>query len=168
MNQKITLHLKFFETLFAHQGKVSQVFKDVLGLYAIDHMAISYVNANHELISCSSTPSLEFNLFNSPLWCFDRTYHPEWYRLGKFSLWQSLYLPQHYDKLYYLKQIKHHFALGASFSTQYSSSYLIYSLASHNASPHIYEQLKTHEEDLNKIFTYCRNALLGIMGPELK
>ena len=162
MNKGITPHANFLETLFAYQGKVSQVFKDVLGLCEINHIAVSHINSNQKLLAFSSTPSLEFNLFHSNLWRFDKTYQTSWYGLCALSPWQSLYTPKHFDALYYLKQIKHQYPLGLSFAVKLSNSHLVYSIASHKDCLPTRERFTNHQEDFYKIGTYCSNSLLPL------
>lgn len=164
MNEVTIPHTHFLETLFAYQCKVGQVFKDVLGLCEINHIAISHIDSNHKFLTFSSTPSLEFNLFHSNLWRFDRTYQINWYSLCALSPWQSLYTPKHFDALYYLKQIKHQYPLGLSFAIKQKTSHLVYSMASHNDDLYTHERFTNHVEDFYKIGTYCSNALLPLFG----
>ena len=119
---------------------------------------MSYINSQHQLLSLSSTPSLEFNLFSSHLWQFDKTYQSQWYHLCKPSTWQALYTPKRYDELYYLKQVKHRYPVGLSMATQSMDAYIIYSLASHQ----VLALTEGQYEDLYKIGAYCGNALLPI------
>ncbi len=157
-NQGITPHPAFLETLFAYKSQVSAVFKDVLGLNNVHHIALSTIH-QQQLLTLSSTPSLEFNLFSSPLWQFDKTYQPCWYNLCKPSPWQSLYAPTRYNELYYLKQAKHQYPVGLSMAIESMDSPIIYSLASHNANA-----LAEHQqEDFYKIGAYCSHALLPVL-----
>lgn len=153
------LHPHFLDTLFAYKGKVSSIFKDVLGLYEISHIAISHIDENSELLSLSSTPSLEFNLFNSNLWRFDRTYQTSWYSSCISSPWQSLYAPERYDELYYLKQIKHHYPLGLSLAVKLGDCHVIYSIATHKNCPYTHELFDNQHENFYKIGQYCNNLL---------
>ena len=158
IKHSITPHPNFLETLFAYKSPVSAVFKDVLGLNDLHHIALSYIH-NQQILTLSSTPSLEFNLFSSPLWQFDRTYHSSWYSLGTPSAWQSLYAPAQYDALYYLKQIKHHYPTGLSMAIKSMDSYIIYSIASHNDDALVENELT----DFYKIGAYCSKALLPLL-----
>ena len=164
IKQEITPHSNFFDTLFAYKGKVSSVFKDVLGLYEINHIAISHINNNLELLSFSSTPSLEFNLFNSNLWRYDKTYQPNWYSSCTLSPWQSLYASERYDELYYLKQIKHHFPLGISIAVKLANCHVIYSIASHTGCQHAREAFENQHDNFYKIGQYCNNLLLPLFN----
>src|SRR5688500_854358 len=102
-------HPHFLEILFAFKSKVSTVFRDVLGIHEIHHIALTRINKNNQLLTLSSTPAMEFNLFSSSLWRYDQSYHPKWFTLCTQSYWQNLYNQTRYDELYYLKQIKHSF-----------------------------------------------------------
>ncbi len=161
-NKEVVLNPNILDALFAYQGKVSPVFKDVLGLYDISHIAISHIGNNHELLTFSSTPSLEFNLFNSNLWRFDLTYQTSWYSLCTLSLWPLLYAPTHYDELYYLKQTKPQYPLGLSIAVKSTHCHFIYSIASHHDCQPTRELFMSQHENFYKIGTYCSNLLLPI------
>lgn len=152
-------HPHLLETLFAFKKKVSSVFRDVLGIYEINHIAITQVTKSKQLISLSSTPAMEFNLFNSGLWRYDRSYDPQWFSLANPELWSSLYDASRYDELYYLKQIKHHYALGLSMATTLNEQTLIYSLASHKADAETQDVFTHLHADFYKIGHYCFNLL---------
>ena len=156
-------HPHLLEMLFSHKSKVNHVFKDVLGLHNISHIAISYIDPNHELLTFSSTPSLEFNLFSSELWRFDKTYQPSWYNQCTTSPWQSLYLPDRYDELYYVKQMKHHYPIGLSLAVKLAGSHVVYSIASHNDCQQTQALFRNQHEHFHRIGEYCSNALLPLL-----
>ncbi len=164
INKKIVPHPRVLETLFAYKGKVSSVFKDVLGLFDISHIALSRIDENLELQSLSSTPSLEFNLFKSSLWRFDKTYQTSWYSSCTPSPWQSLYAPERYDELYYLKQMQHHYPLGLSIAEKLTNCHVIYSIASHKDCQHTREIFESQHENFYKIGQYCSNLLLPLFN----
>lgn len=162
LNTEVTPHPHFLDMLFAHKSKVSNVFRDVLGLYEINHLAVSSINAQKQLLTFSSTPAMEFNLFSGNLWQFDQTYQAAWYQRCAQAFWQRLYHPTRYDELYYLKQLKHQYPIGLSLAAQLSDRYVIYSIASRKESEHIKESFAHEHEHLYKIGQYCSNALLPL------
>lgn len=148
-------HPLFLEALFAHRKQVMQVFKDVLGLHQINHLAITQIDEHQRMLTFSSTPSLEFNLFSSPLWRFDNSYNPEWYQLNTHASWQSLYQPERYDELYFLKQIKHAYPIGVSLATQSDNNQYIFTLATKKSCPYIQELFNKKRKDFYCISQYC-------------
>ncbi|RUR12013.1 hypothetical protein [Legionella sp. km772] len=152
-------HPHLLETLFAFKKKVSAIFRDVLGIYEIHHISITQVTSQKKFISLSSTPALEFNLFNSALWRYDRSYDPQWFTLNRHDYWSNLYEPARYDELYYLKQIKHDYASGISLATRLNEQTLIYSLASQKSCPNTLDAFINLHEDFYKIGHYCFNLL---------
>ncbi|WP_207384177.1 hypothetical protein [Legionella nagasakiensis] len=162
VRKETILHPGLLDILFAYKSKVSSIFRDVLGIHEISHIAISYVNADNELLSLSSTPALEFNLFNSNLWRYDQTYQADWYQLCTQANWQSLYTAIRYDELYYIKQIKHRYPLGLSLAAKLDSAYLIYSIASHKNCIHTQEMFAQEHDSFYKIGQYCTNMLLPL------
>lgn len=157
-------HPYFLDTLFAYKSRVNSIFKDILGLYEISHIAISRIDQNLELLSFSSTPSLEFNLFTSNLWLFDRTYKACWYNSNQPSLWQALYAPERYDELYYLKQIKHHYPLGLSLAVKQENCHVIYSIATHKNCIDTHALFENQHDNFYKIGLYCSNLLLPLFN----
>lgn len=155
----IVLHSHLLEVLFAFKSKVSTVFRDVLGIHEIHHIALTQINPNKELVTFSSTPAMEFNLFSGQLWRYDQTYNPDWFHLCTQAYWQTLYKPTRYDELYYLKQIKHSFPLGMSLAGKLGENHIIYSLASNKSCSHTRELFANHQEDFYKIGQYCSNLL---------
>ncbi|HAZ7572459.1 hypothetical protein OQJ02_13565 [Legionella sp. PATHC032] len=157
--KEIVPHSQLLESLFAFKSKVSKVFRDVLGIHDIHHIALTRINKHNQLLTLSSTPAMEFNLFNSFLWQYDLTYNPKWFKLCTQNDWHSLYNIKHYDELYYLKQIKHGFPIGLSLATKMNENYVIYSIASHKSCAFTREVFSTHQEDFYKIGQYCSNLL---------
>ena len=161
---EITPHPSFLEILFAHKSKVSSIFRDVLGIKELNHIAISCVNAQKKLLTFSSTPALEYNLFSSNLWCFDNTYCPDWYERCTQSFWQPLYVKKRYDELYYMKQVKHHYPLGISMAASWQDHYFIYSLASQKSCVTTQKHFSEPFDDFYKIGQYCSNSLLTLFA----
>ncbi len=162
VNKKTVPHPHHLDMLFACKSKVSSVFKDVLGLHEISHIAVSYVNNRHELLTFSSTPALEFNLFNSLLWRFDKTYQADWYQLCSQAYWEVLYSQARYDELYYIKQLRHRYPLGLSLAAKLVDGHVIYSIASHKDCQHTRELFAHQHENFYKIGQYCTNTLLPL------
>lgn len=163
MNKAINPHPFFLDQLFAHQGQVTAVFRDILGLYDIHHIALSYANPHGQLLALSSTPSLEYNLFNKGLWRFDQTYQSSWYQRCLSSSWGTLYTAQTYDELYYIKQVKHDLPIGLSFSVKVDSGYVIYSMASHTNTEETAAIFASEHQSFYNIGKYCGNLLLPIL-----
>lgn len=163
-NQEIKPHPQLLDMLFACKRKVSSVFHDVLGIHEISHMAVSYVNDQQELLTFSSTPALEFNLFNSPLWTFDQTYQFHWIQQGTQAFWQKLYCPARYDELYYLKQLKHHYPTGISLAAKLGKNYVIYSIASRENNEYVQELFSQQHENFYRIGQYCTQHLLPLFA----
>ncbi len=156
----ITLHPNALDLLFSHKETVSQVFKDVLGLHGIEHIALTHLLPTHELLALSSTPAMEFNLFSSPFWHFDKTYHPSWQATNTPARWEALYSKTHFDNLLYIKQIKPCLPLGLSFVTQTPKGPMVCSLASHSASAAQQGLFESHQPDFYKIGLYCAQKLM--------
>ncbi|KTD19695.1 hypothetical protein [Legionella londiniensis] len=161
-NMEIKPHPSFLEILFAHKSKVSSIFRDIIGIHEINHIAVSCINARKELITFSSTPALEYNLFSSNLWCFDKTYQAHWYERCTQSSWQSLYSPARYDELYYIKQGRHRYPLGMSLAAKWQDQFFIYSLASRKSCQNTHDLFSQEYESFYKIGQYCSSSLIPL------
>ncbi len=161
---EVVLHPELLEVLFAFRSKVSSVFRDVLGIHEINHIAFTRINKNNQLLTLSSTPAMEFNLFSSSLWRYDKTYTPPWFQLGQQDYWQNLYCHTRYDELYYLKQIKHAYPIGLNLAAKTDEEYIIYSIASRSSCMHTRELFATQHDDFYKIGQYCSNSLNPLLN----
>lgn len=164
LNEAMVPDAHFLETLFTNQGKARPIFNDILGVYDINHIAISHIDPHHGLQIFSSTPALEFNLFKSNLWRFDKTYQASWYNSCALSSWESLYAAEHYDELHYIKQYKHELSVGLSFAIKTLAGYLIYSLASHSNSIETLDMFANQHDKFYTIGQYCSNLLLPTLA----
>lgn len=160
----LELHPQFLDVLFAFKSKAFKTFREVLGIHELHHISVTRVDENNQMLSLSSTPALEFNLFSSPLWIYDNTYSPSWFHLKTQEFWQALYHPTRYDELYYLKQIKHTYPVGLSMASKVDNDYIIYSLASNKSCNYTKELFTTHHEDFYKIGQYCYNMLYSLFN----
>ena len=152
-------HPHLLGTLFAFKKKVSLIYQEVLGIHEVAHIAIARITNNGQFLIFSSTPALEFNLFNSSLWHHDQSYNAQWFSLNSHDYWHNLYYPPRYDELYYIKQIKHSYAIGMSLASHKNNQKLIYSLASHKSCSYTQELFTNQIDDFYKIGHYCFNLL---------
>lgn len=155
----ISLHPEWLAMLFAHKSKTRAIFSDVLGLHDVHHIAIAYIAPNHHLFSISSSPSLEYNLLSSSLWQYDNAYNPTWFQRHETAHWQSLYAPERYDELYYLKQIKPHYPLGIAIATPHKTGHVIYTLASQHDNRHTHALFNKQRHELLQLGQYCLRQL---------
>ena len=159
---EVVPHPHLEDILFTFRNKVSRIYREVLGLFEVNHIAISHINEKQELSIFSSTPALEYNLFKSGLWRFDKTYQPPWFTLCTQATWQSLYEEDRYDELYYIKQAKYRYPIGISLAAKLTDAYVIYSFASNKTCDHTQNIFKENHDDLYKIGQYCTNMVLPL------
>lgn len=155
-------HVHLIDALFIHKKKVMRIFQDVLGIHSVDHISVTRIDSQNNILVFSSAPAMEYNLFNSNLWQFDNTYNPDWFKRCSHASWQALYSADRYDELYYLRQVKHRLPLGVSLATKTAAEHLVYSLAS-KTDHSIAQDIFANEIDvLYRIGQYCSNELLPL------
>ena len=163
VNKELTLHPQVLDRLFSYKKRAKLVFDDVLGVHEIDHIALTYIDSKSHITSLSSTPALEFNLFSSGLWRFDKTYQNDWISLCHANSWQQLYEAERYDELYYCKQIKHRYPTGLSIAAQHHDSFIICSVASKKDCQHTQDIFATEHKNFGDISRYCTNQLAELL-----
>ena len=159
----MALSPQWLNRLFAHKSKTRAIFRDVLALHEVNHIAIAYITAESTLLTLSSTPSLEYNMLSSGLWRFDNTYHPNWFKQNGHAYWQSLYSTERYDELYYIKQIKPHYPLGLSMAGPLGNGHVVYSIASSTDSDYTRDIFNTQRDELFQLGQYCSTHLLALL-----
>lgn len=159
---KIIPHPELLDILFRYKSSVSLIFNDVLGIHGLDHISMTSITKKHEILILSSTPSMEFTLFNNNLWKFDRTYQPDWFQRCQKDEWPTLYHRSRFEELFYVKQFKTHYSLGYSFSQLIDSKYFICSMGFKLGKK---EDILIHyEKDLLKIAKYCSKRLFPYLA----
>lgn len=163
IEQHVSLHPQLLNQLFAYKSKTRAVFNDVLGLHEINHISITYISPSNRLIALSSTPSIEFNLFSSPLWQYDKTFSLNWFKQCSQASWQSLYSPERYDELYYIKQTKPHYPFGYSMAAKLRHGHVIYSFASKSKADYPKQLIQDKPDEFYKLGQYCTTQLLPLL-----
>jgi hypothetical protein len=161
--QGITLHSEWLTILFAHKYQTHAVFKEILGQHEIHHMAIAYISHQRILTAVSSTPSIEYNLFNSGLWRYDACYQPDQLLALPFVNWQSLYAVERYHELAYIKQMQPRYSIGIAFASAVKNGHIIYSIASRRPDSGIEEHFKKHFCELRQVSEYCLARLQNLL-----
>lgn len=156
---EIAPHPQLLEALFVYRSKVSAAFREVIGIHEIDHIALSKISSTGKILTFSSTPAMEFNLFKSNLWRYDKSYQPAWFSKCSQADWQSLYALKRYDELYYLKQARHQYPIGHSLAAKLEDHFFIYSFASHRSCEGTREIFTHRYDDFYKIGQYCTQLL---------
>jgi hypothetical protein len=154
----VTPHPRLIETLFAYKSRASTIFNAVLGIHDINHFSIARVDEEQNILVFSSTPAIEFNLFSTSLWCFDKTFSPDWFRQCTHAATQTLYRPERYEALYFAKQIKPELPTAYSIAVKDGCHY-IYTVASTRTFSNPEKWFTNHENDFYKMGKYCTNLL---------
>ena len=159
INPTYTIHPHARELLFQHKRVVSRVYRDVLGLHEIDHIAITSLNKNYQLSFLSHTPALEYNLIQTGLWMHDASYHPSFLSQHKAQAWPSLYAPMHRKPLINLKQIKTNIRAGLSIPDARQTRLLMFSFGTCSKHPDAASRLLDKAPELLQIGYYCFHQL---------
>ena len=161
------IHLLAKECLFGNKRATSSVFRDVIGLYELDHVAIAAVNKKQEIIFLSHTPSMEYNLITSDLWRYDGSYLPSFYGEPDCVEWRALYDSSHFHELTHIKQVKTGFTEGISVSVKHEDIHLIFSFATKSKDASAEDTLYHQQKQLTQIGWYCFQRFTDILASYL-
>jgi len=126
----VKLHDKAKQISFTHKNIIQPAFKRIVpsGI-GIDYFSLSIVDKKNTLSCYSSSPSLEFNLFNQDLWIHDGIYEISNHIDGIFRFWDALYSSQFQNTLKAEKQLKFGFLYGFYIMKKINDLFVIYSFA---------------------------------------
>lgn len=160
METIVNLQPNFLENLFAFKKQIRPVFKEVLGYFDIDHLAVYFIDSKNTLSCFSATPAIEFNLFKGQLWHYDNTFKFSWLKAGIASTWQSLYDKARYDEVYYIKQAKPKYPTTISIPVKCKDDFmLIFSFASKSDLERTRIFFAKEHHNFYKIGMYCAKRL---------
>lgn len=145
------IHPNIIDILFKHKSEISRKLSDLKGLYFIDHVALSLINPDHEMVIFSTTPSVEFNLLAQGLWQFDRSFNPRSYTDKEILFWENAYARGHHHEIKRIKETQHHFSLGFNVMRRINQFHFIYSFATRHT-----------ESDLHHYYQGLIPALLAL------
>ena len=155
-------HQDLEHILFADKRKVSLIFSDVLGIYDLDHISIGLLDTSNHLLTFSSTPALEFNLFHKKLWRYDQTYYFSWVTKGIYETWQNLYESEYFDELYYNKQVKHNLPIAYSMAGKIGTRHAIYSIGTKKNTQKSRDFFMSESALFYKMGLYCAQSLKSL------
>lgn len=82
----IRLHSEIVKILFENKRFIKNIFSNLKGLYGITHLGMVCIDPSQELVAFSTTPNIEYNLFNQKLWLEDHCFNLDCFYKNS-SLW---------------------------------------------------------------------------------
>ena len=123
------MHDNILDILFNHKNEIFRKLSDLRGLYFIDHIAITLINPNNEIVVLSLTPSVEFKLIMNGLWKFDMSFNPLSSINGDMLFWNKAYANGYHNEIKRVKETQHNFSLGFNLIKKIDGFTFIYSFA---------------------------------------
>lgn len=160
MEAHVVLHPKALQALFTNKRETLRVFREIIGLFDIDHISIAYISERQELSFFSYTPSIEYHLIKWQLWQYDHAYQADFYQHQQNRLWAQLYHPRYIHELKYIKEQRNHLYHGFSISRPLATCYCIYSYATKSA----HTRFTPSDPIFIDIGDYCTTRLLPLLA----
>lgn len=150
------LHPEITNILFENHRFIKNVFNNINGLYELSYMGITFIDPSNQLITFSTTPSLEFNLINQNLWLNDPCFAPHHHK--NTILWWSC----DNKKIEKIKFLNNNFVIGFSISRVLEGFCLIYSFASRASDVNLKNYYQNHKYKIIDIGDYFYKSVKNI------
>ena len=129
------LHRDVLNISYKHRYEIKKVFKEILGIYGIDHFSLDLVRPDGEMIFLSATPSHGYEICKRGWGKYDGVISPEYYENFEFYWWKDARHKRYGQEINYIRNIKHKFKHGFMLVRKVDDFYLIYSFATKSCDP---------------------------------
>ena len=156
------MHENILNILFKHKNEIFRKLSDLRGLYFIDHVAITLINPNNEIVVLSLTPSVEFKLIMQGLWKFDMSFNPLSYTNAEMLFWNKAYINGYHNEIKCIKETQHNFSLGFNLIKKIDSFNFIYSFATRKNTKGLQKYYEDLRQELLMLGDYAYKLLRDI------
>jgi hypothetical protein len=161
-SKKQKLHPDILNILYDNRCHVKKKFSEVIGFYEINHISITIINPENEMVAFSTTPSIEYNLITQELWQHDFTLLSESHKDNQLIWWDTDDLNPHFNKIYNIKEQKNHFTLGMALARKIDGFCIVYSFATKNINADLRSYYVSNINRLYDIGDHCYKSIREI------
>ena len=153
------LHQDVLQISYKHRYEIKKVFKEILGLYNIDHFALDLVRPDGEMIFLSATPSHGYEICKRGWGKFDGIIAPEYYENYEFYWWKDARHKDYAKEINYIRHVKHQFTHGFMLVRKLDDFYFVYSFATKNSDPYFPSLIVNKLNELFGVGDYIYNEM---------
>ncbi len=156
------LHQRVLTISYEHRYQIRRLFKEVLGLYDIDHFSLDLVSPAGEMIFFSGTPSHGYEICSKGLGEFDGAISPEYYQQYEFYWWKDVVHKRFGEQINYIRDVKHQFRHGFMLVRHWNDFYLIYSFATKSNKANFQSTIINNVNHLLSVGDYLYNSMRDV------
>lgn len=127
-HRSIQLPANILEILFENSYLISKVLRNLIGLYGVDHIALTIIDPKNEIIIFSSKKHIEYHLISLNLWRYDYEFY-----INSCQELSPIWWDAYNDDPNYLKvkdiKYKDNFSLGFTIVKKLDNFCFLYSFA---------------------------------------
>lgn len=162
-----TPHENLLSALFESKNRIMRCFSDIKGFFFIEHFAIKIFDAKNRFLVFSSTPSVEFNLIESGLWRYDRSFNPITDE-GCIQIWRHSYQCNYQEALIKEKEIKHGFTFGFDIGGLFQDERVVYTFATRSIISNPQEYYQEKLDELMRMSKYAHQEISPLIAENRK
>lgn len=129
------LHKDVLTISYKHRFEIKKAFREVLGIYGIEHFSLDMVTPAGEMVFFSSTPSHGYEICSRGMGEFDGAISPEYYTQYEFYWWKDVKHTRFHDEINFIRDVKHQFKHGFMLVRKWNDFHLLYSFATKSNDP---------------------------------
>ena len=160
--RKQKFHPDILNILYENRCHVKKKFSEVIGFYEINHISITIINPSNEMVTFSTTPSIEYNLITQELWQHDFTISSNSHKNNELIWWDTDNMHPHFNKINNIKEQKNNFTLGMALARKIDGFCIIYSFATKNKDSDLKSYYISNINGLYDIGDHCYKSIRNI------
>lgn len=155
----MVLHKEVLTISYKHRFEIKKYFKEVLGLYGIDHFSLDLVSPSGEMVFFSGTPSHGYEICSRGFGQFDGSISPAYYKSYEFYWWKDVVHSRFNDEINYIRDVRHQFRHGFMLVRQWNDFFMIYSFATKSGNTQFPSIIINHLNHLLDLGDHIYNEL---------
>jgi len=155
----VVLHKDVLTVSYKHRFEIKKYFKEVVGLYGIDHVSLDLVSPDGEMLFFSGTPSHGYEICSRGFGQYDGAISPTYYKKFEFYWWKDVVHGRFNDEINYIRDIKHKFRHGFMLVRHWNDFYIIYSFATKTLNTEFPSVIVNHLNHLFGLGDYLYNEV---------
>lgn len=155
-------HKEVLNISFRHKYQIKKVFKNILGLYNIDHFSLDLVMPSGEMVFFSGTPSHCYEICRRGYGQYDGIISPDNYENYEFYWWENTYHEKFSDKITQIREGVLGLKNGFMMVRKWNDFYFIYSFATKHRDLKFQSMIVNNINKLLEIGDFCYTEIRQI------
>lgn len=144
---------------FENQWEIKNIYKEILGLYDVDHFSINIVNQMGDMTVISSNASIVYNIFQDGSYLYNGSISPTYYEKMDFFIWEQCFDRRFYQSVKDSLQSRNGIYAGIVMVYRSLGYHILFSFATKSANNQMLENAIDNNINFLKMGFYCFNLI---------